>query len=212
MSLFFKALFKPLTLDLVDKALDALQPNSSPGIDGFTIKIYKAFRKEFSPRVMEAMQLFLSTGSIPQNWSLALLNPIPKVPGTPHPKELRPLVLQNTCLKWITSILSLQLSDIIAQITPAQQKGFIKGRFMYDHLYDAFGSWHDMHEGCFLFIDFAKAYDSVTHQFAATFFKLLSFPPDLVTLLLNLFKSPMALIINGGVCLTSLIWQTSGIR
>ena len=67
MSLFFKALFKPLTLDLVDKALDALQPNSSPGIDGFTIKIYKAFRKEFSPRVMEAMQLFLSTGCIPQN-------------------------------------------------------------------------------------------------------------------------------------------------
>ena len=212
MSILFKALFKPLSLDLVNKALDALQPNSSPGIDGFTIKIYKAFRTEFSPRIMEAMQLFLSTGTIPQDWSLALLNPIPKVAGTPHPKDLRPLVLQNTCLKWITSILSLQLSDIISQITPPQQKGFIKGRFMYDHLYDAFGSWHDMSEGCFLFIDFAKAYDSVTHQFAASFFKALCFPPELVTLLLNLFKSPMALIINGGVCLDTLIWPTSGIR
>ena len=29
---------------------------------------------------------------------------------------------------------------------------------------------------------------------------------------MNLFKSPMALIVNGGVCLNSLIWPTSGIR
>ena len=69
---------------------------------------------------------------------------------------------------------------------------------MFDHLYDAFGGWKDLNEGCFLFVDFSKAYDSVTHQFASTFFTSLSFPPQLVTLLLNLFKSPMALVINGG--------------
>ena len=31
----FRALFKPLTIDLANKALDSLQLNSSPGIDGF---------------------------------------------------------------------------------------------------------------------------------------------------------------------------------
>ena len=144
------------------------------------------------------MSQFLSGGGIPQQWSLALLNPIPKVAGIPHPKDLRPLVLQNTCLKWITAIISLQIADIVAQMTPPQQKGFIKGRYMFDHFYDAFGAWRDLSEGCFLFVDFSKAYDSVTHQFASTFFTSLSFPPQLVTLLLNLFKSPMALVINGG--------------
>ena len=83
---------------------------------------------------------------------------------------------------------------------------------MFDHLYDAFGAWRDLNEGCFLFVDFSEAYDSVTHQFASTFFPSLSFPPQLVTLLQNLFKSPKALDINGGVCLSSLIWPTSGIR
>ena len=121
-------------------------------------------------------------------------------------------ILVVTCLKWITATISLQIADIVAQMTPPQQKGFIKGRYMFDHLYDAFGAWKDLKEGCFLFVDFSKAYDSVTHQFASTFFTSLSFPPQVVTLLLNLFKSPMALVINGGVCLSSLIWPTSGIR
>ena len=68
----FKALFKPLTIDLANKALDSLQPNSSPGIDGFTIKIYKAFREFFSPKIVEVMSQFLAAGGIPQQWSLAL--------------------------------------------------------------------------------------------------------------------------------------------
>ena len=203
--LLFKALFKPLTLDLAHKALDSLQSHSSPGMDGFTIKIYKAFREYFGPKIVEVMGLFLVNGEIPQQWSLALLNPIPKVAAVPHSKDLHPLVLQNTCLKWITSIISLQLEDIVAQITPPQQKGFIRGRYMYDHLYDAFGGWSDLKEGCFLFVDFSEAYDSVTHQFASSFFTALCLPPKLVSLLLNLFKSPMALIVNGGVCLSSLI-------
>ena len=63
--LLFKALFKPLTLDLANKALDSLQPNSSPGIDGFTIKIYKAFRGYFGPKIVEVMNLFLSNQEIP---------------------------------------------------------------------------------------------------------------------------------------------------
>ena len=158
------------------------------------------------------MNLFLSNRDIPQHWSLALLNPIPKVAGVPHSKDLRPLVLQNTCLKWITGIISLQLSDVVAQITPPQQKGFIRGRFMYDHLYDAFGGWSGLKEGCFLFVDFLKAYDSVTYQFASSFFTALCSPPELVSLLLNIFQSPMDLIVNGGVCLSSITWIKSGIR
>ena len=71
---------------------------------------------------------------------------------------------------------------------------------MNDHLYNASGSWHDMTEGAFLFIDFAKVYDSVTHRYAQSFFTLIALPPELVRLLLALFKSPMTVIINGGVC------------
>ena len=212
MNMLVKALYKPLSIDVVLKALDNLQPTAAPGYDGFVVKIYKAFKENFAPHMVLVIEEFLRTGEIPQHWSLALLNPIPKVPGDPAAKDLRPLVLQNTCLKWISATIALQLSDLISQITPKQQKGFIKGRFMQDHLFNAFGCWHDLDSGCFLFIDFAKAFDSVTHQYATVFFTRMCLPPELIRLILALFRSPMALVINGGVCFADLIRPTSGIR
>ena len=207
-----KAVFKPLSLELVQQALNNLQATSAPGYDGFTVQIYKSFKELFVPQMVSVIADFLRTGEIPLDWSLALLNPIPKVVGDPAAKDLRPLVRQNTCLKWISATVALQLSDIINQITPKQHKGFIKGRLMQDHLFNAFGSWHDMENGYFLFIDFAKAFDSVTHQFAATFFTRMALPPELISLIFALFRSPMALVINGGVCLADLKRPTSGIR
>ena len=79
-------------------------------------------------------------------------------------------------------------------------------------MFNAFGSWHDMGVGCFLFIDFAKAYDSATYQYASAFFTRMALPPELIRLILSLFRSPLALVINGGVCLADLIQPTSGIR
>jgi len=49
-------------------------------------------------------------------------------------------VLQNTCLKHFTAILALQLHNLVAAITPLQQKGCIKGRFIFDHLWGTFGT------------------------------------------------------------------------
>ena len=44
-----------------------------------------------------------------------------------------------------------------SKTTSKRQKGFIKGRFIKDHLFNAFGAGHDMDIGYFIFIDFAKA-------------------------------------------------------
>ena len=103
LTVIFRALFKPMSKELALKALDTLQPSASPCLDGFTIQIYKAFKDVFAPKLVEVIEQFLTTGNVPQSWSLALLNPIPKVATTPEAKDLRPLVLQNTGLKWIPS-------------------------------------------------------------------------------------------------------------
>ena len=44
------------------------------------------------------------------------------------------------------------------------------------------------------------------------FFIRLALPPELIRLILALFRSPMALVIDGGVCFADLIRPTSGIR
>ena len=145
-----RALIKPLSLDLVLAALDTLNKSASPGSDGVPSSVYSAFRDAFAPRMLSIFEASLARGSIDPDWVLALLNPIPKGPGIVQVSDLRPLVLQNTCLKWFTSILSLQLHDLILAITPLEQKGSIKGRFIFDHLWNAFGSWDSCSQGLFL--------------------------------------------------------------
>ena len=79
----------------------------------------------------------VAAGRIDDSWVVALLNPIPKVPGVVAVNELRPLVLQNTCLKWFTAIVALQLQDLSMAITPLHQNGCVKERFVCDHLWGA---------------------------------------------------------------------------
>ena len=43
-----------------------------------------------------------------------------------------------------------------------------------------------MNEGCFVPIDLQKAFDSVAHSYATTFFELMCLPPEIIRLLLLL--------------------------
>ena len=45
-------------------------------------------------------------------------------------EDLKPLILQSVCHKWAVAIVVLQLPDLIYAITPPQQRGFIKGRYI----------------------------------------------------------------------------------
>ena len=92
-------------------------------------------------------QTLLDNPTVPETWSIALPNPIPKTAGLPGVQDLRPLVLQNFCNKWVANIVALQLQDFIAAITPIQQKGFIKGHYIYDNLWQAFGTFAETPQG-----------------------------------------------------------------
>ena len=120
-----------------------------------------------------------------------MLNPIPKAWGVVMGDELRPLVLQNTCHNWFASSIAYQLKDLVAYITALQRKGPLKGRYIFEHLWDAFGSWSAIGCGAFTFIKFSKTFDSLTHVFSHTFFELMCLPPEYVNILIELSTAPM---------------------
>ena len=119
-ALMAKMLIQPLSLDLVHAALESLKGPWAPGIDGVQVSIYKAFSDFFCAVMLDIYKGILASNTLNDDWSLALLNPIPKGLGTASVHNLRPLVLQNTSHKWVAAILALQLRDYTDALTPIQ--------------------------------------------------------------------------------------------
>ena len=212
MPLMVSMLVRSPTQDLVEAALDGLSKNSAPGADGAQASIYSAFREFFLPLMHDIYQHILNTGELNPEWSQAILNPIPKALGSVGVADLRPLVLQNCCHKWTSAILLLQLQDPVSAVTPMHQSGFIKGRYIQNTVWQAFDSWSSMTQGCFVPIDFQKAFDSVTHAYAQAFFEMMTLPADVTRLLVALFTAHIIPVIHGIPFKHYPINPTSGVR
>ena len=76
------------------------------------------------------MQQVLAQDSLPQSWFMAIVTMIPKEASIPMLDMLRRIALQTVLREWITSVILIQLEDILQQ-----QKGFFKQRSILDHIY-----------------------------------------------------------------------------
>ena len=212
LALMAKMLIQPLSLDLVHAALESLNGTSAPGIDGVQVSIYKAFSDFFCPIMLDIHTGILSSNTLNSDWSLALLNPIPKGLGTASVHNLRPLVLQNTSHKWVAAILALQLRDYIDALTPIQQRGFIRGRSIFTNLWHTFGSWSSPGDALFCPIDFKKAFDSVSHEYTRTFLNLMQLPDSVISLCFLLFTAPICVLVRHHIYADHKIFPCSGVR
>ena len=204
-------LLKPLSQELVLAALENMKPGSSPGLDGIPTEVYLAPSETMVPRMMDAIASFVQTGTMPVAWAEGLLAAIPKDQGSVSINALRPLCLQNVLFKWVTATVYLMLEDSVAFVTPPEQKAFIKGRFIFDHMWNVRGSWEAMRYGLVISIGFAKAYDSIHHNYMAAFFLNLALPIPLIALLMFIFKAPFVFAVGRGVVKEVSVTPASGI-
>ena len=181
-------------------------------MDGIPAEIFRALPDVFVPRMFQSISEFLQKGSVPQDWSLGILSPIPKEQGSVSINCLRPICLQNVLLKWLSASLYLMLEDVVAFVTPSEQKAFIKGRFIFDHIWNARGALQAMQEGVMIPIDFSKAYDSIQHNYMVAFFLRIALPIPLIALLMALFKAPFLFGVARGVVKDVHVHPQSGVK
>ena len=205
-------LLKPLSQELVLTALENMKPGSSPGLDWIPAEVYKALSETMVPRMTDAIASFVQTGTMPVAWAEGLLAPIPKDHGSGSINALRALCLQNVLFKWVTATVYLMMEDLVAFVTPLEQKAFIKGRFIFDHIWNVRGAWEAMRQGLVISIDFAKAYDSIHHNYMAVFFLHLALPIPLIALLMFIFKAPFVFAVGRGVVKEVSVTPASGIK
>ena len=126
--------------------------------------------------------------------------------------QIRPLTIVNVMLKWICTILYLQLEDGITQMVPLEQAGFMKGRGIYHNIHHCRTYWETTHTGFLPSVDFEKAYDSITFEHALGVFELTGLPPGISHLLSQLRQSTVLFYIQGTV-VRSVVWvRRAGIR
>ena len=88
----------------------------------------------------------------------------------------------------------------------------MKSSFIFHHLWNVFGSWESCQQGLFCPINFAKAFDLVTHDYFSAFFVFMGRSDQYVNILLYLFRAPIAPIVHEGVQLHHIIRPGSGVR
>ena len=205
-------LIRTLTEEVVLTALERMHATSSPRLDGVSAAVYQRMLLVFVPGIFYMVQAMWSSSVVPESWSLAIMNCMPKRPRIPEVSALRRICLQHSVFKWFTGTLLLLPEDMISSVTLREQKDFLKGRSILDHIWGSRGAWEHYTVGAFLTVDFAKAYDSVQHAYISAVLEYLGVDQALIALLIQLFRAPFIFAVGQGVVRGEKVYPWSGVR
>ena len=151
-------------------AIKDMNPNSAPGDDD----MYAKYILELRCFLVEPLKLLfrqsLSTGKIPEDWKKGLIVPIYKKNGKPeNPSSYRPICLTSIVCKLLEKIVCKHMVNYLLQnnLISENQHGFMKGKSTATNLVETLNEWTAMLDRRTpidsIYIDLAKAFDSVSH-------------------------------------------------
>lgn len=154
----------------VYKRLQALNPNKSPGPDGFHPRVLKELAAELSEPLALVFEKSLRNGILPSDWKEAQVTPLFKKGERCSPGNYRPISLTSVVCKVMEGIVRDKVIEHLTEnrLLSECQHGFVSGRSCTTNLIATLEDWTDMlDEGSAvdaIYLDFAKAFDSVPHE------------------------------------------------
>ena len=166
-------------------AIKALHIGKAPGCDGLTAEFFKAFEETLAPIVVSVFQDIWNRKKISDLQRLAVIILLFKKGNPQMLANYRPISLTNTDYKILAYVLSNHLSTHLTDIISVNQTAYISGcfiginiRYVQDtikHL--AVNSPNSV----LLFLNFKKAFDSVSHEFLFALLSHMGCPPEFVS-------------------------------
>ena len=154
----------------VQKLLETLNQHKSLGPDNISPRILKELATVLSPFLSKLFQQSIDSGELPSDWKLANVCPIYKSGCQKNPGNYHPVSLSSIVSKTLEHII---YSHIMAHFNKEglitdNQHGFRQGRSCKTQLdifvHDIQSSLDKGKEIDAVFLDFAKAFDTVPHQ------------------------------------------------
>jgi len=156
-------------LDII-KAIRQMNSNSAPGPDGIHPKFITKICSCLIKPLKRLFNVSLSTGIVPDSWKFSEVIPIYKNNRKPgNAASYRPVSLTSYVSKLLEKIIHVKLLPHLSRfnIISDCQHGFLAGRSTTTNLLKCLNDWTSMlDDGSkidIIYLDLAKAFDSVSH-------------------------------------------------
>ncbi|GJT66637.1 putative RNA-directed DNA polymerase, eukaryota, reverse transcriptase zinc-binding domain protein [Tanacetum coccineum] len=106
--------------------------SKDPDPDGFFFAFVKKYWDDIKVDILEYVNIFLGTGSLPRGSNSSFFTLIPKVINHVFIKDFHPISLIGVHYKIIAKILANSLAKVIDKIVSHEQSAFIDGRQILD--------------------------------------------------------------------------------
>ena len=159
-----------LTEEIVRKKLSSLKTNKSPGVDGLHPKVLSELSNEICTPLFIIFKQSITQGLVPRQWKDAVVVPLHKKGSKASTENYRPISLTSICCKLLESIIKDNLMEFMNDnnlISPSQF-GFVPKKSCLSNLLTMLDKWtqslDDGYNVDAIYLDLAKAFDSVPHQ------------------------------------------------
>ena len=198
-----------------ENVVKKLKGNKSPGLDGIGEEFYKFFwpfiKQYYCSMIMEVYE----SGEMCSSMKKAVLSLIFKKGNKRDLNNYRPISITNSDYKILACVLANRMQTVLDKLISPEQSAYMKGRYIGSNCRYAL----DFIEYCnkfninsiICFLDFSKAFDSLSHTFLLNCFQKYNFGPSFIRWIQILYNGPCFSVKNNG-WLTKPIAMKRGIR
>ena len=185
--------------------MKSLPQGSSPGPDLLGNEFYAIHRERLAGPLTEALNYASSTGTLPETMLQGSISVLYKKKDRRDIRNYRPITLLNCDYKILARILNTRILRVLKTAAAQDNTGFVPGRSILDNtrlltLLQA-AVEEEGKEGAMIFLDFEKAFDTVSHELLIEAIDRIGFGPDFkhwIGLLYHPERKPMRRTVANG--------------